>query len=113
MARIYANENFPLPVVEELRGVGHDVLTTSESGRAELRVSDEEMLAFAVDNNRAILTHNRRHFIALNDRNPVHCGIIVCTVDVDYIALANRIHAAVLENLPLNGRLIRVSRPPS
>ena len=27
MARLYANGNFPLPVVEELRRVGHDVLT--------------------------------------------------------------------------------------
>jgi len=27
MARLYANENFPLPVVMELRRVGHDVLT--------------------------------------------------------------------------------------
>ena len=28
MARLYANENFPLPVVNELRRLGHDVLTT-------------------------------------------------------------------------------------
>lgn len=26
MARLYADENFPLPVVEELRRLGHDVL---------------------------------------------------------------------------------------
>ena len=26
MARFYANENFPLPTVEELRRLGHDVL---------------------------------------------------------------------------------------
>jgi len=30
MAKFYANENFPLPVVEELRRLGHDVLTTYE-----------------------------------------------------------------------------------
>lgn len=30
MARLYANENFPLPAVEELRRLGHDVLTTYE-----------------------------------------------------------------------------------
>ncbi len=34
MARIYANENFPLPVVEELRRLGHDVVTSLESGNA-------------------------------------------------------------------------------
>jgi hypothetical protein len=34
MARLYANENFPLPAVEELRCLGHEVLTSSESGNA-------------------------------------------------------------------------------
>jgi len=34
MARLYANENFPLQVVEELRRAGHDVLTTREAGKA-------------------------------------------------------------------------------
>jgi hypothetical protein len=29
MARLYSNENFPLPVVEELLRLGHDVLTLS------------------------------------------------------------------------------------
>jgi len=27
MAQLYADENFPLPVVEELRRLGHNVLT--------------------------------------------------------------------------------------
>lgn len=30
MARLYSDENFPLPVVELLRGLGHDVLTARE-----------------------------------------------------------------------------------
>lgn len=28
IARLYSNENFPLPVVAALRGFGHDVLTS-------------------------------------------------------------------------------------
>ncbi len=32
--RFYADENFPLPVVAELRRFGHDVLTAFEDGRA-------------------------------------------------------------------------------
>ena len=28
MARLYADEDFPYPVVERLRQLGHDVLTT-------------------------------------------------------------------------------------
>lgn len=34
MARFYANENFPLPVVTGLRHPSHDVLTTQEPGHA-------------------------------------------------------------------------------
>ena len=34
MARLYADENFPFPVVEELRRVGHNVLTLQEAGYA-------------------------------------------------------------------------------
>lgn len=35
MARLYANENFPLPVVEALRRLGHDVLTIQEPDERE------------------------------------------------------------------------------
>lgn len=47
MAQLYSNENFPLPVVEELRRLGHDVLTTHEAGEAGKSVPDEQVLAFA------------------------------------------------------------------
>ncbi|MCA9995003.1 MAG: DUF5615 family PIN-like protein [Anaerolineales bacterium] len=30
MARLYANENFPFPVVVQLRQLGHDALTIQE-----------------------------------------------------------------------------------
>ena len=63
MARLYSNENFPLPVVEELRGLGHDVMTTQETGQAGRALPDETVLAFAHDEGRALLTLNRKHFI--------------------------------------------------
>jgi hypothetical protein len=47
MARLYANENFPLPVVEELRKLGHNVLTTFDVGKAGLALPDESVSAFA------------------------------------------------------------------
>jgi hypothetical protein len=112
VARIYANENFPYPVVEELRQLGHDVLTTSESGRAEQRLPDDKMLAFAISERRAVLTHNRRHFIGLHAKRPDHCGIIVCTVDIDWHALTQRIHAAIKDFPTLKGQLIRINRLP-
>ena len=45
MARLYANENFPLPTVEALRRFGHDVLTTADSARAGQAIPDAEVLA--------------------------------------------------------------------
>lgn len=38
MARFYSNENFPFPAVEELRRLGHDVVTMAEAGHAVPRV---------------------------------------------------------------------------
>jgi len=61
MSLLYANENFPLPVVEELRRLGHDVLTVQEIGKGNQAVPDEEVLAYAVSEKRAVLTLNRKH----------------------------------------------------
>ncbi len=61
MASLYADEQFPLPVVKLLRTLGHDVLTVQEAGNAGL--PDRDVLAFAVSNNRAVLTQNRRDFM--------------------------------------------------
>ncbi len=43
MAKLYADEQFPYPVVEVLRRLGHDVLTVQESGKAELRIPDDNL----------------------------------------------------------------------
>jgi len=37
---LYADENFPLRVVEELRRLGHDVLTAFEDGKANQSITD-------------------------------------------------------------------------
>jgi hypothetical protein len=47
VARLYANENFPLPAVTELRRLGHDVLTIQDTGKAGQLMSDESVLNFA------------------------------------------------------------------
>lgn len=111
MARLYTNENFPLPVVEELRRLEHDVLTTQESGHAGQSMPDEKVLSFAIYDNRILLTFNRRHFVRLHSEEPNHCGIIVCSVDTDFLALTQRIHTATESNPSMNGQLIRINRP--
>jgi hypothetical protein len=111
MARFYANENFPLPVVVALRQLGHDVLTSQEAGNASQRVPDEQVLQFAIKDRRAVLTFNRRHFIKLHVQQPSHSGIVVCTYDPDFAALATRIDFAVAALTSLAGQLIRINRP--
>jgi hypothetical protein len=56
MARFYTNENVPLQVVTELRRLGHDVLTSSDAGKANLAVPDSEVLLFAATENRVLIT---------------------------------------------------------
>jgi hypothetical protein len=105
---LYADENFPLPVVEELRRIGHDVLTAQEDGRQS--APDPDILTRAHTLGRAVLTHNRRHFERLHHQGLHHSGILSATRDDDSSALAARVHAT------LSGRAhgrwcLRVNRP--
>ena len=111
MARLYSNENFPFPVVEELRRLGHDVLTVLETGHAGQAWPDEQVLAFATGEQRTLLTMNRKHFFRLHQLEPAHSGIIACTFDANFVSLAARIHATVSSPSPLNGQLLRINRP--
>jgi hypothetical protein len=111
MAQLYANENFPFPVVEELRRLGHDVLTIQETGAAGQATPDDQVLALATADNRAVLTLNRQHFIRLHKSSPKHGGIIACTFDPQFQDQASRIHAAIQPHPELAGKLIRVNRP--
>lgn len=86
MTRLYANENFPLGVVLALRQFGHDVLTTRDAGQDNQAIEDAEVLAFATQQQRALLTLNRRDFKQLHRTNPNHAGIILCTEDNDLTA---------------------------
>lgn len=113
MARLYSNENFPLPVVEELRRLGHDVLTIQETGEADKSAADDEVLAFSASEKRALLPMNRRHFIRLHQSGVSHAGIIVCTFDPEFIRQARRIHDAMAGQRALAGQLLRINRPPS
>ncbi|MBW4596927.1 MAG: DUF5615 family PIN-like protein [Brasilonema angustatum HA4187-MV1] len=113
MARFYADEQFPFPVVELLRSLGHDVLTVQEAGNADQGIPDEDVLAFAISQERSILTINRDDFIRLHRRDDNHFGIIVCTNNRNWEQFATRIHEAVTAEESLKAKLIRVVRPVS
>jgi len=111
MARLYTNENFPLPTVLELRRLGHDCVTVAESSGANIQMTDAEVLTYATADARAVVTLNRRHFITLHEQWPNHAGIIVCKVDNDFESLARRIDESIASvQGDLRGRLIRVVR---
>lgn len=111
MARLYANENFPRQVVELLRAFGHDILTVQEAGKADQGIRDEDVLAYASRESRALLTLNRRDFVRMHIMNPNHAGIVVCTQDFDTEGQAERIHRAIRSSPDLAGELVRVNRP--
>ncbi|HUN07803.1 MAG TPA: DUF5615 family PIN-like protein [Aggregatilineales bacterium] len=112
VARLYTNENFPKPVVDLLRERGHDELTTHDAGKSNQRIPDDEVLAFSTNENRILVTFNRKHFIHLHNEDSNHAGIIICTVDTDFAALVERIDEALNQYTSVSGQLIRVNRPP-
>lgn len=112
MARLYGDENFDIHTMEALHNLGHNMLTARDAGKTNQRIPDHEVLAFATENNRAVVTFDRRDYFHLHKSNPVHAGIIACTYDADSNALAERIHGAIeTENNDLNNKLVRVHRP--
>jgi predicted nuclease of predicted toxin-antitoxin system len=110
VAAFYADENFAHGIVVHLRRLGHDVLTVHEAGRANQGIPDEEVLAFATELDRCVLTFDLRDFVRLH-RTARHAGIVVCTVDANFERLATAIDAAVRGCAVLPGTLLRVSRP--
>lgn len=110
MAAILADENFPLPIVAFLRTFGHDVVTVRELNLDNRRTPGPVVFDKAQELNRAILTHNHRHFLHLHRERPDHAGIISCTLDPDRQAFAKRIDAAVGAQVTLRGQLLCVTR---
>jgi Domain of unknown function (DUF5615) len=113
MAQLYADEDFPYPVVERLRQLGHDVITAFEAGKANQGIADADQLAFATSLDRAILTRNRKDYVHLHRHIAQHAGIISITNDVDFDGQANRIDQALIGHSTLSNQHIRVNRPSS
>ena len=112
MASFYANENLARQVVEALRELGHDVLSTFEAGKANSAVADSDVLAFAAASCRILLTYNRLHFLRLHrQRTSDHWGIVLCTFDPDFGRQARNIDSAVRTEVEMKNKILRVNRP--
>lgn len=109
MARLYLDENIDTSLCLPLIEYGHDVITVLDAGNSG--DSDEAILKYAIENTRAVVTHNRRHFMRLHKAHEeIHCGIVICTYDPDLVMLALHIHEALDTNEPIENKLIRVTR---
>lgn len=107
----YADENFPLDTVAELRNLGHDCLTALEDERANKKIPDEKVLERAAELGRAILTINRIDFKKLHDSTSEHTGIVICTFDADFTGQAKRIDAACEKLKEIKNQLVKIYRP--
>lgn len=112
MFRLLADENLPFPTVNQLREYGYDVVTLLDMNLAGRAIPDDEVLTLATSLSRCVITLNRKDFIKLHNQQPDHAGILVCTVDSNFVALADRIHTCLLQaGSSTAGQLLRVQRP--
>ena len=110
MARLLADENCSGPVIEELRRLGHDVVTVADEGLANQRTPDQDVLRRAREIGRSVLTYDRWDYVRLHRNSDAHEGIVICTPDADYQALAARIHAVISASPVMSGKLLRIDR---
>jgi hypothetical protein len=106
---LYADHNFFFPIVEELRRLGHDVLTADQDGHST--ADDPIILARAHALGRVVLTFNRWDFEKLHLQGDAHSGILSASQDHDHVALAARIDYKLRGVSPGRWHL-RVNRPP-
>jgi hypothetical protein len=78
-ALVYLDEDVDVLLVTLLRARGYDAEHAKDCGL--LGESDESQLRYAIETNRALLTHNRQDFEALAEalfeRGESHAGIII------------------------------------
>lgn len=110
MVRLYADEQFPFPVVQRLRLLGYDILTVQEAGRANQRIPDDQVLSFATACKRAVITQNRRDFVKLHQQYPNHSGIVVCSKNLDWDSFTTAICQALENCEAIAGKLVRVTK---
>ena len=76
---LYLDEDVDVLIAQLMRARGFVVVTTQEAG--QLRNNDAEQLAYAVNQHKTLLTHNRVHFEGLRRRilrqvNPMMASLL-------------------------------------
>ena len=109
MALFPADEDFDHRIAMRLRTLGHDILTLAVPGLAGRHLPDEQVLATATVEKRAIRTHNRLHFVRLHRRMPPHAGIVISSHARGPVLQAEPIETALRALPDLSGHLVRVN----
>lgn len=112
--KLYFNEDIRYRLVEALRQLGHDVLTSAEAAQDNLKIPDDQVLEFAVSLQRAVITYNRRDFRKLHQQyqqqRKTHYGIILCTMAIEDQAYAQTFQTCLSQYESLENQLIAVDR---
>ncbi|MBI3463529.1 MAG: DUF5615 family PIN-like protein [Planctomycetes bacterium] len=111
MARLYADEHFPMPIVHRLRRLGDDVRTVRQDcvDKQGDAIPDELVLQEATRQNRVLVTCNRFDFQRLHAEKPGHRGILAVVLTQDVKKLARLIHEVAKRRL--DGQFIVVKVP--
>lgn len=64
-------------MVLALRELGYGVLTSYDAGQANQGIPDDQVLTFAQQQNRTVITLNRDDFLKLHRSGIQHSGIII------------------------------------
>jgi hypothetical protein len=79
--RVFTDEMVDTDLALALQQQGYDVLSCRDAGRSNQRISDENQLAFATQEGRAILSFNARDFLRIDGEwkaaGRAHAGIVV------------------------------------
>lgn len=78
---LYTDADVDTDLAAKVRQQGFDALSALEAGKTRLK--DDEQLDFATAQQRAILTHNQKHFAPMHEKwlseGREHAGIILST----------------------------------
>ena len=104
--RLYLDEDVNVLVADLLNARGFDALTVRDAG--QLQASDEEQLAYAVNQQRTLVTHNRTDFEELIqayfDNGQKHYGVILAVrrlpqeIAQRLLVILNQVTADEMEN---------------
>jgi len=98
-------------MVDLMRGMSYDVLTSYEAGQANRKIPDHVVLEYATRAGRIVITENRQDFLNLHSTTSNHAGIIICKADRDYTGKVQALHDFFAQDThPMANRLLRVMK---